>query len=195
MKWQNLKAGSEALITGWPMHCIKKDWFLSRFWLGGSLLLPVWPMSALQKEVQVNKLTAEKCREQLDECRALKERGYLSINGEYKLQALEIALPVLERQESKRQATLREAVSDIRKLTVESGGYNFEALRSEQDNSDWISCRERTPEPLDWVIAYDEVGTVKAYICQHTGEWIRDNGDELYQVTHWQPLSSPPEDV
>lgn len=143
----------------------------------------------------MNKLTAEKCREQLDECRALKERGYLSINGEYKLQALEIALPVLERQESKRQATLREAVSDIRKLTVESGGYNFEALRSEQDNSDWISCRERTPEPLDWVIAYDEVGTVKAYICQHTGEWIRDNGDELYQVTHWQPLSSPPEDV
>ena len=47
----------------------------------------------------MNKLTAEKCREQLDECRALKERGYLSINGEYKLQALEIALPVLEQQE------------------------------------------------------------------------------------------------
>jgi len=47
----------------------------------------------------MKKLTAEKCREQLDECRALKERGYLSINGEYKLQALEIALPVLEQQE------------------------------------------------------------------------------------------------
>lgn len=44
----------------------------------------------------MKKLTAEKCREQLDECRALKERGYLSINGECKLQALEIALPVLE---------------------------------------------------------------------------------------------------
>lgn len=47
----------------------------------------------------MKKLTAEKCREQFDECRALKERGYLSINGEYKLQALEIALPILEQQE------------------------------------------------------------------------------------------------
>ena len=61
--------------------------------------------------------------------------------------------------------------------------------------SEWIKCSEQTPQPLDWVIAHDEVGTVKAYICQHTGEWIRDNGDELYRVTHWQPLPSPPEDV
>lgn len=47
----------------------------------------------------MQKLTAEKCREQIDDCIALKERGYLSINGEYKLQALEIALPILEQQE------------------------------------------------------------------------------------------------
>ena len=47
----------------------------------------------------MKKLTAEKCREQIAECQALKERGYLSISGEYKLQALEIALPVLEQQE------------------------------------------------------------------------------------------------
>jgi len=47
----------------------------------------------------MSKLTAEKCREIIEECRTLKERGYLSINGDYKLQALEIALPILEQQE------------------------------------------------------------------------------------------------
>lgn len=46
----------------------------------------------------MNKLTAEKCRELIAECQALQDRGYLSISGCYKLQALEIALPVLEQQ-------------------------------------------------------------------------------------------------
>lgn len=141
----------------------------------------------------MKKLTAEKCRERITHLSRAKRMLGVSMAEEDYLEALEIALPVLEQQESKRQVTLREAVSEIRKLTKESGGYDFEALRTEQDNSDWISCSDRTPEPLDWVIAYDEVGTVKAYICQHTGEWIRDNGDELYQVTHWQPMPSPPE--
>ncbi len=51
----------------------------------------------------MNKLTAEKCREQIAECQALQERGCLSINGGYKLQALEIALPVLEQNDRRRQ--------------------------------------------------------------------------------------------
>lgn len=46
----------------------------------------------------MKKLTAEKCREQIAECHALKERGYLSISGEYKLQALEHSLKILEQQ-------------------------------------------------------------------------------------------------
>ena len=46
----------------------------------------------------MKKLTADKCREQIAECQALKERGYLSISGEYKLQALEHSLKILEQQ-------------------------------------------------------------------------------------------------
>lgn len=142
----------------------------------------------------MKKLTSEKCQSVIAGYKWLTDEGIgMSIRDGYDLQAYQIALPVLEQQESKRQMTLREAVSELRNLTDESGGYNFEALRAEKDDNDWISCSERIPEPLDWVIAYDEVGTVKAYICQHTGEWIRDNGDELYQVTHWQPLPSPPQ--
>lgn len=66
------------------------------------------------------------------------------------------------------------------------------AINALEKPSGWISCNDQVPEPLDWVIAYDEAGTVKAYICPHTKEWVRDNGDELYQVTHWQPLPEPP---
>ncbi len=48
----------------------------------------------------MKKLTAEKCRKLIEELESLRERGYLSINGEYHLQALHIALPILEQQES-----------------------------------------------------------------------------------------------
>lgn len=56
----------------------------------------------------------------------------------------------------------------------------------------WIPVSERMPERYDWVIAYDEVGTTKSYFWEEAKRWIRDNGDELYAVTHWQPLPSPP---
>ena len=47
----------------------------------------------------MNKLTAEKCRELLKERYRQRESGDISIGGAYMLQALEIALPVLEQQE------------------------------------------------------------------------------------------------
>ena len=56
-----------------------------------------------------------------------------TIHEGYTIQALEIALPILEQQGNKRQVTLNEAIAEQRKLIEESGGYNFEALRAEQD--------------------------------------------------------------
>ncbi|WP_426607463.1 DUF551 domain-containing protein [Pantoea anthophila] len=113
----------------------------------------------------MNKLTAEECRELIQRLNDKQAHPMKGLTGDEKLylQALEIALPILEQQE--------------------------------RGEGEWIECSEQIPQPLDWVIAHDEVGTVKAYICQQTGEWIRDNGDELYRVTHWQPLPSPPGDL
>ena len=48
----------------------------------------------------MKKLTAEKCREKIEDLKYSKVHGYLSITAEYYLQALEIALPILEQQES-----------------------------------------------------------------------------------------------
>jgi hypothetical protein len=46
----------------------------------------------------MNKLTAEKCRELLAERYRQRDSGDISIGGSFTLQALEIALPVLEQQ-------------------------------------------------------------------------------------------------
>lgn len=47
----------------------------------------------------MNRLTSEKCRELLKERRRQRDNGDISIGGNYTLQALEIALPILEQQE------------------------------------------------------------------------------------------------
>lgn len=47
----------------------------------------------------MKKLTAEKCRELLKERNRQRDGGDISIGGIYMLQALEIALPILEQQE------------------------------------------------------------------------------------------------
>lgn len=47
----------------------------------------------------MNKLTAEKCRKMIAERHQLLSYEGLTIDGGYQLQALEIALPILERQE------------------------------------------------------------------------------------------------
>lgn len=47
----------------------------------------------------MKKLTAEKCRNKIEHFREVSKTWQLSIEAEYTLQALEIALPILEQQE------------------------------------------------------------------------------------------------
>lgn len=48
----------------------------------------------------MNKLTAEKCRDRIKRLKDCQSSYFgLSIDGEYQLQAPEIALPILEQQE------------------------------------------------------------------------------------------------
>jgi hypothetical protein len=47
----------------------------------------------------MNKLTAEKCREFISVFKSLEKEGHLALTSGYHLQALEIALPILEQQE------------------------------------------------------------------------------------------------
>jgi len=66
----------------------------------------------------MKKLTAEKCRERIEELEALQERGFLSLNGEQSLQAMQIALPILEQQSHESViAEQLEAVRDSLALT------------------------------------------------------------------------------
>jgi len=47
----------------------------------------------------MKKLTAEKCREFISVFKSLEKEGHLALTSGYHLQALEIALPILEQQE------------------------------------------------------------------------------------------------
>ncbi|MGJ0482020.1 hypothetical protein [Pantoea agglomerans] len=89
----------------------------------------------------MNKLTAEKCRERISSLKRNRRVFGLALDSEIYLQALEIALPILEQQESVKKLPLREGIEAIRKSTADSGGYDFNALREHQEMGEWIEWK------------------------------------------------------
>ncbi len=121
----------------------------------------------------MNKITAEKCREQLDECRALKERGYLSINGEYKLQALEIALPVLEQQEKGDD-------TEDTFIVMRKHGKVPNIKRPAGDIAEYLTqLYQHNPGAVCDVITYRFAGI--------SGQWVQDGKELLAMLEVLQP--------
>ena len=70
----------------------------------------------------MNKLTAEKCRNKIEHFREVSKTWQLSIEVEYTLQALEIALPILEQQERGDVPERQDSLKHVGYLFVNSGG-------------------------------------------------------------------------
>lgn len=63
--------------------------------------------------------------------------------------------------------------------------------------SEWISVRERLPEPFTPVIVYrrgKSGGPMVEQGCYTVNGWWKVYSSRIKSVTHWMPLPSPPED-
>lgn len=60
---------------------------------------------------------------------------------------------------------------------------------------DWIKCDKRMPEQGEEVLVCDTSG--KRFVTSHFRGYFRDLrvGYSRKEITHWQPLPSPPEEA
>jgi hypothetical protein len=60
--------------------------------------------------------------------------------------------------------------------------------------SEWISVKERLPEPTPMVLAMCTDGYELAYYGCYGDKWTNTLGTETLNVTHWHPLPEPPKE-
>ena len=67
----------------------------------------------------------------------------------------------------------------------------------EQNNNEWISVQDRLPEINTYVlIVYAGYSMFVAYRDNSEGDlcFRGDDGNPLYNITHWMPLPEPPKE-
>ncbi|NIG20566.1 DUF551 domain-containing protein [Pantoea sp. Al-1710] len=112
----------------------------------------------------MNKLTAEKCRDLIHALKAAKSNFELDKFAEYNLQALEIALPVLEQEGGWISCNDR-----MPEETEIIGGDDFspDVLTINQHGEQWVCCT-------------------------HWGKWIHTKHSDCV-ITHWLRLPAEPQ--
>lgn len=151
----------------------------------------------------MKKLTAENCREQFEEWFADHAgqtvawvKSQRASDTHYKIgpeiqrywltwqasrETLELALPILEQQESKQKVTISEGFAALSAHIDSIGGYNFETLRAEQEDR---------AEKCTW--KYDDSDYYWSSACGE--DWcFTDGGPEENRVRYCQGCGRPVE--
>lgn len=122
----------------------------------------------------MSKLTAEKCRTLIGRLSEDQRASRISIFGELYLQALEIALPVLERPESD---------GDVF-IVMRNPGKVPDIKRPVGDVSDYLlHLYQHNPEAICDVVTYRFAGV--------SGQWVQDGRELLAMLEVNQPSSTP----
>lgn len=64
------------------------------------------------------------------------------------------------------------------------------ALNAAPTEDSWISVKDGLPQEDGYYIVYDGDSVEKSYY--DAGVWMWENGENMYCVTHWQPLPEAP---
>lgn len=59
--------------------------------------------------------------------------------------------------------------------------------------TDWISVKDRLPEPHTDVLFFGRDGFFIGWYGYLMKKWRSDEFGEVQEVTHWMPLPTPPE--
>ena len=73
------------------------------------------------------------------------------------------------------------------------GAFRIKDPKREQEQSKWISVKERLPEQLTDVLSYrGHINLMQVDCVDEKGKWYSEYKYDEYSVTHWMPLPEPP---